>query len=319
MQTALNFIGIEIGGTKLQLAVGNGTAKISKTLRYNADAAGGAESIRRQIEEGLNQLLAAQEIAAIGVGFGGPVDSKKGTIRTSHQVSGWANFNLVQWLNEKTRRPVAVDNDANTAALAEALHGSGKEHDVVFYMTIGSGIGGGLAINKELYHGRTPGEVEVGHLRLNKKGETVEEKCSGWAVDKKIKAAVEQEPNTILAKLANEPNSKPDAKILHQALKEGDAMAQKIIDETTDDLAFALSHVVHLFHPDVIILGGGLSLLKDYLRKPVEEKLSTYVIKALLPPPPVMIASLGENVVPVGAIELAKKAFATRERKTKTV
>ena len=172
-------------------------------------------------------------------------------------------------------------------------------------MTMGSGIGGGMVINGNIYHGREPGEVEVGHLRLNKEGDTLESKCSGWAVDAKVAAVVQQQPESLLARLsANQ--SMAGAMLLLPALEQGDATAQKIMAEIADDLAFALSHVVHLFHPDVIILGGGLSLLKEHLRQPVSAQLNKYVMKAFLPFPPLQIAALGEQVVPVGAVVLAK-------------
>lgn len=308
------FLGIEIGGTKLQLVKADARGRIEERLRYAVDAASGRSGICRQLEEALHILNAANSVAAIGVGFGGPVDTETGIVQVSHQVKDWAGFPLAQWLHAQTGKPVSVDNDANTAALAEALHGTGKKHRRVFYMTIGSGIGGGLIVAKKIYHGRSPGEVEVGHLRLTKRGETLEEKCSGWAVDKKIRACIEQEPNGLLAQLSREQPEGPEAKLLQTALEQGDETAQKIMAELSDDLAFALSHVVHLFHPDVLIIGGGLSLLKQHLLQPLMQRLPVYVMQAFCPPPPLALASLEEDVVPVGAVELAKQIFQKRTR-----
>ena len=306
MKSSKKLVGIEIGGTKLQLVLANSSGGIEQTVRHTVDPAGGAESIRTQISDGLKKLGHSEEIGALGVGFGGPVDWKTGAIRVSHQVSGWSDFNILEWLQKETKKPVALDNDANTAALAEALHGRGKGYERVFYMTIGSGIGGGMIINGKIYHGIEPGEVEVGHLRLNKQGDTLESKCSGWAVNRKVRAYIDQHPDSLLAQLSsNYPQ--PEATLLKPALERGDEAARKIMEEVSDDLAFALSHVVHLFHPDIIIMGGGLSLLKDYLRQPVIQKLPQYVMKAFLPLLPIEIASLGEQVVPIGALELAKR------------
>lgn len=300
------FLGIEIGGTKLQLVVADASLRIEQQIRYTIDPAGGAGHIKKQIEEGWKSLRSPDKIVAIGVGFGGPVDWKQGTIRVSHQVEGWGDFNFSAWLQQLTGKHVAIENDANTAALAEALYGSGKGYDKVFYMTIGSGIGGGLIVGGDIYHGRIPGEVEIGHLRLNKTGDILESKCSGWAVNKKLRTYMDQQPGSLLAQL-HAGQSAPEATVLQPALESGDAAAKKIVEEIADDLAFALSHVVHLFHPDIIIIGGGLSLLKESLRQPVSQQLSHYVMQAFLPPPPVQIASLEENVVPMGAIELAKR------------
>jgi glucokinase len=308
MQEARKFLGIEIGGTKLQLALSNVSGHIEQTVRYTIDAAGGAESIRSQVVKGLKELDFNNDLVSIGVGFGGPVNWKTGFVRVSHQVEGWADFNLAQWLTDITGKPATIENDANTAAFAEALHGSGKGHARVFYMTIGSGIGGGMIIDGEIYHGRQPGELEVGHIRLNKAGDTLEEKCCGWAVNKKVRDAISLQPNGCLGQLLS-GHQGPEAALLQPALEEGDETAQKIVQEIADDLAFAISHVVHLFHPDIIVIGGGLSLLNQHLVVPVENRLPFYIMQAFLPPPPIHIASLGELVVPVGAIELARRNF----------
>src|SRR5262245_44832830 len=115
-----HFLGIEIGGTKLQIVVGSGDAKIVNRSRFTVDQASGAEGIRRQIEGALPALIAKWRPLAVGVGFGGPVDWRTGRIARSHQVEGWSDFNLGEWLNALTRVPVKAENDSNAATLAEA-------------------------------------------------------------------------------------------------------------------------------------------------------------------------------------------------------
>ncbi len=306
MPLSQKFLGIEIGGTKLQLSIADSTGIIEQNIRYTVDSAEGAAGIQTQIAAGLKEIDPYNDFSAVGVGFGGPVDWKTGSIRVSHQVGGWENFNLAAWLQELTKKPVVIENDANAAALAEAVYGSGKGYERVFYMTIGSGIGGGMIVGEDIYHGRTPGETEVGHLRLNKKGVTLESRCSGWAVNKKVRSYIQKNPGSLLAQMATN-NEKPESTLLKPALEQHDEAAKKIIEVIADDLSFALSHVVHLFHPDIIVIGGGLSLLNEHLLQPLQERLPYYVMKAFLPIPSVQIAALGENVVPLGAAELAKK------------
>ena len=303
-----NFIGIEIGGTKLQLAIADESLKIKQQLSFEVNRNKGANGIKQKIEESIHQIKGDKKVSAVGVGFGGPVNYKTGIINVSHQIAGWENFNLREWLQQVSDAQVFIDNDANVAALGEAIHGAGAGFNIVFYMTIGSGIGGGLIIDKKIYHGAFPGEAEVGHLRLNKKGETLESLCSGWAVDEKIRKAITEEPNSKLANLVKDVKSN-EAKFLKEALKKNDVLAKKILKEVSDNIAFGLSHVVHLFHPEVIIIGGGLSLLGNNLSDAITTALSQYVMKAFLPPPEIKIASLGKNVVPVGALELARSSF----------
>jgi glucokinase len=195
----LNILGIEIGGTKLQLARGDDAGRITQHRRLRVNAAAGAAGIREQLAQAISDLLPESSIEAVGVGFGGPVDWRTGKICRSHQIEGWAEFDLAGWLHELTGVPAFVDNDANVAALAEARLGAGADHDPVFYVTLGSGVGGGLVTGGRIYHGATPGESEIGHVRLDRSGITVEARCSGWAVDRRIRELIATDPTSVLA------------------------------------------------------------------------------------------------------------------------
>src|SRR5688500_10561946 len=139
------YIGIEIGGTKLQLVAGDASANVLARFRATADRTSGRPGIQRQLEAGLDELSAGRTVAAVGVGFGGTIDVRTGRIARSHQVEGWEDFPLRDWLAERTAgAPVVVENDSNTAALGEAVSGAGRGFDTVFYCNFGSGVGGGL-------------------------------------------------------------------------------------------------------------------------------------------------------------------------------
>lgn len=301
------YLGIEIGGSKLPIVLGDQSARIVHRWRAVVDAAKGGAGIRAQISEIVAQARSMAVLRGVGAGFGGPVDWRTGRICCSHQVEGWADFELRDWLQSIAGAPVRVDNDANTAALGEALHGAGKGKNPVFYVTLGSGVGGGLAVDGRIYHGAAPGEVEIGHVRLDRAGATVESRCSGWAVDRKIRAFAKGSPGSVLARLAQGMNG-GEALHLLPALQEGDAGARQILDETAQDLAFGLSHVVHLLHPEIIVIGGGLSLLGEPLRAAVASHLPGFIMDAFKPGPDVALAALGEDAVPTGALELARMA-----------
>jgi glucokinase len=252
-------------------------------------------------------LVAAYQPNAIGVGFGGPVDWRTGKICCSHQIAGWHDFELGAWLRELTRLPVVVDNDANVAALGEALHGAGSGANPVCWINMGSGVGGGLVVDGRLYHGAKPGEAELGHVRLDRAGTTVEQRCSGWAVDRRIVERVAQHAGgSVLAacvRAQKEPGG--EARHLAEAIAAGDALATELVAEVADDLAFGLSHAVQLFHPEVVVMGGGLSLVGEPLRAAVAAALPRYVMDSFQPGPRVVLAGLGEDSVPVGALALA--------------
>ena len=296
-------IGIEIGGTKQQLVVGDTEGNIIDRCRFSVGPKGGGSVIRERIAEELAKLIAAHKPERIGVGFGGPLDIAKGTVAVSHQVEGWSGFPLRDWLHDLTGLPVVIENDANTAALAEALRGAGRGFNPGFYINMGSGVGGGLIVDGTIYHGDIPGEVEVGHLRLDLDGATVEDRCSGWAIDNAIRLAAKANPDCHLAQLLSE-EAGGEARHLADALTVDDPIAQGILDTLTRDLAFALSHVTHLFHPQVIILGGGLSLVGVPLRKCIEKQLPQFLMEIYGNGPEIKLAELGEDAVPVGALLL---------------
>jgi glucokinase len=159
-------------------------------------------------------------------------------------------------------------------------------------------------VGGRIYHGAKPGEAEIGHVRLDKSGVIIEQRCSGWAVDSKIREACKREPSSVLAQLTADA-AHGEARALAPALARGDALAQRILNEVADDLAFGLSHVTQLMHPEVIVLGGGLSLVGEPWRAAVAAALPRYVMEAFAPGPRVVLAALGEDAVTVGALELA--------------
>jgi glucokinase len=299
------YVGIEIGGSKLQLVLGDENAAILERYRHVVDRNAGGGEMRRQIESTLKEIR-FENVAAIGVGYGGPVDRLKGKALVCHHATGWSGFPLAQWLSDLTGVPAVVENDGNTGALGEAVSGAGRGFNHVFYITLGSGVGSGLVVNGVIYHGAFPGEAEIGHVRLDKTGRIVESSCSGWSVDRKIREAANENPESILTGLVRS-NDGPEAKVLAEALKQGDPSAIKILEDTCDDLAFGISHVVQLIHPDVVVLGGGLSLLGEPLRAFTEQKIPGYVMDVFQPGPPVRLSQLMEDAVPLGALLLAKR------------
>ena len=298
----MHFLAIEIGGTKLQVCAGTADGAIVARARFAVDRAGGGEGIRAQIIGALPELIAKWGPRAIGVGYGGPVDWKTGRIKCSHHIAGWDNFPLGDWLREGTSLPVFVENDANVAALGEAVHGAGRDANPVLWVNSGSGVGGGLVVDGHIYHGAVPGEIEIGHIRLERDGTIVEDRCSGWAVDRAVRDAVKEDPQSVLAQLA--AKSEPGARILAPAIAAGCPLADRILTGAMDELAFALSHAVQLLHPEMIVVGGGLGLIGEPLRARLAAALPRWVMDAFAPGPRIEIAALGEDAVPVGALAL---------------
>ncbi len=304
----MNLLSIEIGGSKLQIFAGNATGEILERCRFTVNRDEGGEGIRAQIAAALPDLISRWKPAAIGVGYGGPVDWKTGRIKCSHHVKGWDDFPLGEWLGAQTGLPVFVENDANVAALGEAIHGAGKGQSPVFWVNSGSGVGGGLVVDGRLYHGAVPGEMEIGHVRLDQDGTIVEDRCSGWAVDRAVRDAAQKEPDSVLARLTAGMKAGGEARTIAPALAQSCPVADRVLTSAMSNLAFALSHIVQLVHPEIIVVGGGLHLIGEPMRKRIADALPRWVMSAF-GAPPVALAKLGEDSVPVGGLALAAGRF----------
>jgi glucokinase len=309
MHTIMAFLGIEIGGTKLQSAVvgadGGVLAVAADTVQPGADGAEIRAAIARQLAT-LRGTAAGRGVEAAGVGFGGPVDRAQGVVATSFHVAGWSRFPLREWASrELGGLPVVVENDSNAAAFGEAAAGAGKGFRAAFYSNSGSGIGAGFVVGGAVYHGRPPGEMELGHVRIDRAGRHLEDVASGWAIDRAVREAATRHPDGGLARAA--AGASPDARHLGAAIDAGDADARTILETAAGWYALGLSHAVHLLAPDVIVLGGGVAQMGGRWRDAVAGHLGRLLMEPMRPGPPVVLAALAGMAVPVGAALLAAR------------
>jgi glucokinase len=310
------YLGIEIGGTKLQLGVGYGDGTLAGLWRGNVDVAAGPDGIRQQITTAIAELLAQAgvvrgQICGVGVGFGGPVDDATQSIIKSHQIDGWDGFPLADWIADITGAPATLGNDADVAGLGEALFGAGKGLSPIFYVTIGSGVGGGLIVNGEIYRGCGRGAAEIGHLRLPSPTDqtqyvTVEELSSGWALEQEARrrSAADHGAKAVFASAGGTPECITTPH-LGQAAAKGDAFALSVLRPAQEALAEAICHVIALLCPRRIVIGGGVSLLgEELLFQPLRKLVAERVFKPFAECYDIVPAALGEEVVVHGALAL---------------
>jgi len=321
----MNFLGIEIGGTKLQLGVGPGDGSfVAEPVRLTVDRAEGAAGIRRQILEAARPLLDEFGCGAVGIGFGGPIDALEGRTITSHQVEGWDGFPLAAWCREELGLGCALGNDADLAALAEARFGAGRGSDPVFYVTVGTGIGGGFVQRGRLYHGHGPAAAEIGHLRPGTAAadphETVESIASGLAIER---AAVKLAGDPIFAECPTSgdtiglgtggltaPRSprKLTARELGWAAERGHAESRAILERAIETLGWALAQTITLLAPQTIVVGGGVALLGEELfYRPLRTAVTRFVFPPLVDSYAIVAPALGEAMVVHGALALANE------------
>lgn len=308
-------IGIEIGGTKIQAGAGRKGNIISALARMEPDLSQGAEGIRKILPDLIEQSLvkggfSIQDVAGIGVGFGGPVDSKNGVTLISHQVDGWENYPLKKMLEEKYSVPVSIQNDASIAGFAEAKLGAGAGCRRIFYITIGSGIGGGLITNGEIDEGQGLGAAEIGHTWVpcpdTGEPEKLELVCSGWSIARRAIEAIEDGERSLMTKLCGSPEL-ITAKIVYAAAEQKDLLACTILDDTCKTLSLAICNVFALLHPEKVIIGGGVSLMGPLFWDNLKEKVAEFIFEPFADSYEIVPAALGEEVVVAGAMLLGEK------------
>lgn len=314
------FLGIEIGGTKLQLAVGDGSSdRLIETVRHNVNRSAGAEGILQQIKASAATLIAGHPIDAIGIGYGGPVDTQSGTTLISHQISGWENYQLSRWCRSQFAIPTYIDNDCNVAALAEAVLGAGRQSRRVFYVTVGTGIGGGLVVDGEIYGADRPAAAEIGHLRPGlsaiDRHQSVESVASGGGIESQTRARVREAENDpasidLLTRCDGDLESL-DGRTIAQAWMDGNRVASEAMRIATQTLGWAIAQVATITSPEVVVIGGGVSLIGSKFITAVEKSFETYLFTPLAGAVQIETAALGESVVLHGALLLAKQKAAT--------
>jgi glucokinase len=329
------FLGIEIGGTKLQLGIGPGDGTLAGLWRGTVDVAAGPEGIRQQITAAVPELLtktglSIRDFQGVGIGFGGPVDDATRTVIKSHQIEGWDNFPLADWIGELVALPAALGNDADCAGLAEALFGAGKGLSPIFYITIGSGIGGGLIIDGEIYRGCGRGAAEIGHVRIGVYDPEaisiydwgpLEKYASGWGIAQSVRQHLLWKEKgylpviDLLSRLGDPPPGGFTAKQVAQAASEGDGLAQQIINGATELLAEAICQVIVLLCPRRIVIGGGVSLMGEKLLfEPLRKLVAERVFKPFAGCYDIVPAALGEEVVVHGVLALARRRLSVERR-----
>jgi glucokinase len=288
----------------LQLGIGPGHGTMPGFWRGAVDVAAGGDGIRKQILDAIPGLLQSAGIErgalkGVGVGFGGPVDDATRQVIKSHQIAGWDGFPLADWLGESLGLPAVLGNDADVATLAESSFGAGRGMSPVFYMTIGSGIGGGLIINGEIMRGAGRGAAEIGHLKVRDprsetgRLETLENIASGWAIGRHAHEIFEKDATT---------------EHVARAAARGDPRALHILGEALDALADAICAVIVLICPRRAVLGGGVSLMGEELFfAPLRMRIAERVFPPFAGLTDIVPAALGEAVVVHGALALARR------------
>jgi glucokinase len=314
------FLGIEIGGTKLQLGLGAGDGIVTALWRGTVNPAEGSEGIRKQIVAAVPELLAKANLdrghlRGVGIGFGGPTDDATQTVIKSHHIAGWDGFPLVDWVSDLVGVPAALCNDADVAGLAEALFGAGKGLSPIFYITVGTGIGGGLIIDGQIYRGVGKGACEIGHLLVDdlsrERMVILEETSAGWGIE--AAAARYRAERGWYSDLGDGSLTVKQLADAARTDRPCHWEALGLLDTAVQRLALGIRQMITLLCPRRVIIGGGVSLIGEELFfEPIRRYQTQHGMAAFAGLTDIVPAALGEEVVVHGALALARQKLGER-------
>jgi glucokinase len=293
-------IGIDIGGTKIQAGLVNSAGKVLTKFRALTEATKGKEVILANIDKCLKAVW-RPGVRAIGVGFAGLIDFRKGVITGGPNFPrSFRNVPLAAWLRRKYGVTAAVDNDVHCFTLGEARFGAGRGHDNIVGVTLGTGIGGALVIGGRLYRGRNNAAGEVGHMTVA--GENKARCGCGHAGHFEALAAGPAQSAAFL-RLTGKRLLPTEIEALAKA---GDKKALRNIEAAGRWLGIGLANIIQVVDPDIIIVGGGISRNK-LLWPPMRRSMRANVIYPSLRLTPVVPAMLGDDANIIGAALLTEK------------
>ena len=314
------FIGVDVGGTKVAAGLVDGTGEILSHQRTampsNGTAADGLAAVLHGIETASasnnGNTGAPHEIRGVGICSPGPLDPKTGIVINPPNLPCWRNFPLAAEVARVYRVPVKVDNDANAAGLAETLWGAGREYQNVFYVTFGTGVGTAFLTGGKIYHGRTGAAVEGGHMSIDYQGVRcgcgklgcIEAYASGPAIARRTRAKLESGRSSCLLEMAGGKADQVNSKMLGEALRAGDPVAKEVMNETVELLACWFGNIVDLFEPDVMVVGGGLSLMLKPHFPEIQDRLPRWSVNQRCKEIPLVPARYGEDAGVAGGAAL---------------
>ena len=268
--------GIDIGGTSIKGATINEKGIILDRFSLDVNKTDSPEYTLGKLCDIINSIIKDnkydESISGIGIGTPGIIDFEKGMILSSPNLPTWGMFKIKDFIKEKTNLPVEINNDANAAALGESTFGSGKSYDNVVMLTLGTGVGSGIILNKKIYDGNKHQGAEIGHMVIKANGRPcgcgrrgcLEAYASATALIKITNEELKKHPETNMHKVVKELG-KVDARVPFIAAKKDDKVAKRIIKNYVSDLSEGILNICNIFRPEAIILSGGVANEGEYL------------------------------------------------------
>jgi len=313
-------LGIDIGGTKLALALINEDGKvINSSIVHNhihmkeVEVVKYCHKITTQIASEIN--LSIDNIKAIGVGFPGYVQFKTGIILKTTNLEGYKNFPLKETFEKYFKKKVLIDNDANAQAFAEYKYGAGRGFSDMIFVTVSTGIGSGIIINNSVYRGVTGTAGEIGHMIVNIKEDTASKcKCRNngclmsYASGLALPHMAKKYYSSYKSDYFNEEDIKTEninGKVLKCGYEQGDELCVELVSHYADNIAVGLYNLFQIFNPPLIVLGGGLMKFGDNFLNQIKGKVKILAKDMMFDEMEIKLSELDSDAGVIGAAAIA--------------
>jgi glucokinase len=305
-------ISVDLGGTKIRAARLDHTLRIIERKETQTLAHLGLESTLQRIKDLVREVLPTDgtPVAGIGVSAPGPLNPSTGVIVAPPNLNGWHNVPLAEILRKEFNIPTYLGNDANLAALAEATHGAaaGQNYRHVIYITHSTGIGSGIIADGRLLLGRDGLAAEIGHIPLVMDGgrvSTLEEESAGPDMAAQAVKRIQAGEKSMISELVNGDLTQVNGSTVGKAAQKGDALALEIVRRSGTMVGLGIVTLLHLFNPEIVIVGGGVSNLGELIFEPMREAIRKYAHDpAYYEGLKLERAGLGDDVSIIGAAAL---------------
>jgi glucokinase len=307
---------VDLGGSKILSVIAQGDGRRLGEDRRPTDAEAGQEVVLERIVSSLEEALAKAglrqgDLAAVGICSPGPCDIDAGVLSSAPNLPGWRDVPICRYVEERLGVPARLENDANAAALGEHVYGAGRGCRHLIYITVSTGIGGGLIIDGRLYRGATGVAGELGHMTIEPDGPLcgcgnrgcLEALASGTAIAARGEELVAQGGSARLAQEEGELT----AETVSCAADQGDIACQGIIRRAGYYLGVGLASYVNIFNPEVIIIGGGLTKAGELLLGPARAEMAARAMREALKAVQLKPAELGDYAGVMGMVALLRE------------
>lgn len=276
-------IGIDIGGMSVKIGLVEKQRIISRNVIDTDSVRQSPYVLIDRIADSVEALLQANGIdtkscKGIGLACPGTVDAANGIVTYSNNI-GWENVAILDQLQNRINIPMALANDADAAALGEVICGAAKGKSSAVLLTLGTGVGGGVVMNKQIFNGFLKGGCELGHMVIERNGKLctcgrkgcLEMYASASALMNHARELAANAPRSLLMELCRGKMENIDGKIIFESAQRGDEAANKAVGEYLENLSIGIANIVNIFRPEIVILGGGISAQKEYLTDPLQK------------------------------------------------